>query len=928
MSFRRQTYFLICVGKLKDDPNNADILAQIQEIQLHIVSLGRCQKQVVQRLRKEVEAFKAENANGAKLSVASLLGLNNNNHITPGNEQRDEVVQVKVQTNGISESRRSSKDDYEEVVHNGDVSVTRDICAKERSISVETVSIDEEIIELSNDESSREKHEDTEDIDSRECSAFEECKTVSKQIKFLDNLGLITVSKFDKLQNKKAERKRRSTANPQFVYSNWDIPTKKKKYSYLQSAGNGPQTRQTTRLNGPSPPPPSKCTSKSTSPPIKTTPKSLMLVQKSLAKPAILKNIPESRLISNKTQAENGVNQTSISNFKSSETKAANIPTLSSDSTVEKIEKIEKTENLEKVKNESVCIHCRSPGNLTICDNCSSSYHTFCHSTVSPPPSRLCPLCAQKKLEEIEEEKPIAVVKKNDELPPESVASGIAGQTGEDSEVNKATGGFYKIDATTPKFNVSFNQFPSSTYLIPIASNPIVPTTTITAPEQTIISTPITFTNQFISPVNNSITYPPFIINQFPPQPCITPFIQSEPRISFNYSLPVINTQPEKQQYLIVKKISDPCVGGIVSFSNQQQVQPTLSYKLPSITQESGVVESKEGQSNFIDGSTFFYDQLAGCQSEPAIRNNGKSTTREIPGLNRITTVEKSENVVGNLEPSSPSPTSVDERKQRKSDIRARAKSTEVRLSINDNLESTAKLEASEQFKVSSSPKPETGSLNSLFSSDQKSDFITSSVDKSQQKDFSDLKCGSISNRLFRRIVKDQSSLRTGQSTSEYLKLEEAHLSAPSSTNLVNTVDIVCKSDTLIRSRSCPSVEIINKENDPKQTQKSFIRRKRRSLDSLPYENQTNMKLGERRKKYSRESSEKDTDDEMREDSMSFEANILEDTLTADEGESEISDTPDDIDNERIASSIDMQVLEDFETAMREAETSDTANIK
>ncbi|XP_034947175.1 rho GTPase-activating protein gacZ-like isoform X3 [Chelonus insularis] len=406
----------ICVGKLKDDPNNADILAQIQEIQLHIVSLGRCQKQVVQRLRKEVEAFKAENANGAKLSVASLLGLNNNNHITPGNEQRDEVVQVKVQTNGISESRRSSKDDYEEVVHNGDVSVTRDICAKERSISVETVSIDEEIIELSNDESSREKHEDTEDIDSRECSAFEECKTVSKQIKFLDNLGLITVSKFDKLQNKKAERKRRSTANPQFVYSNWDIPTKKKKYSYLQSAGNGPQTRQTTRLNGPSPPPPSKCTSKSTSPPIKTTPKSLMLVQKSLAKPAILKNIPESRLISNKTQAENGVNQTSISNFKSSETKAANIPTLSSDSTVEKIEKIEKTENLEKVKNESVCIHCRSPGNLTICDNCSSSYHTFCHSTVSPPPSRLCPLCAQKKLEEIEEEKPIAVVKKNDEL--------------------------------------------------------------------------------------------------------------------------------------------------------------------------------------------------------------------------------------------------------------------------------------------------------------------------------------------------------------------------------------------------------------------------------------------------------------------------------------------------------------------------------
>lgn len=84
------------------------------------------QKQVVERLRKEVEAYQAQNSNGVKVSVASLLGLtnnnnninnnyhansNNNNHITPDNDQaKDDIVQVKVQANGLSKRRRLSKD--------------------------------------------------------------------------------------------------------------------------------------------------------------------------------------------------------------------------------------------------------------------------------------------------------------------------------------------------------------------------------------------------------------------------------------------------------------------------------------------------------------------------------------------------------------------------------------------------------------------------------------------------------------------------------------------------------------------------------------------------------------------------------------------------------------------------------------------------
>lgn len=66
-------------------------------------------------MRKELEVFKAENANGSKISIPSLLGLNNNNHITNNNETKHETAVE----NGLT--AKPSKDDYEEVVRNGNV---------------------------------------------------------------------------------------------------------------------------------------------------------------------------------------------------------------------------------------------------------------------------------------------------------------------------------------------------------------------------------------------------------------------------------------------------------------------------------------------------------------------------------------------------------------------------------------------------------------------------------------------------------------------------------------------------------------------------------------------------------------------------------------------------------------------------------------
>lgn len=89
------------------------------------------------------------------------------------------------------------------------------VFSRERSNSVESISYEDDVVEISADENSSEKQDMEE-----ECSIES-----SMQVSFLGTLGLITTTKSIELQNRKAERKRRRTANPQFVYSNWELPT-------------------------------------------------------------------------------------------------------------------------------------------------------------------------------------------------------------------------------------------------------------------------------------------------------------------------------------------------------------------------------------------------------------------------------------------------------------------------------------------------------------------------------------------------------------------------------------------------------------------------------------------------------------------------------------------------------------------------------
>ncbi|KZC07464.1 PHD finger protein 21A, partial [Dufourea novaeangliae] len=745
------------------------------------------QKQVVQRLRKEVETFKAENANGAKVSIASLLGLNNNNHITNNNER-------KLKTTGNDFSTKSSKEDYEEVVRNGDVPSPPQTATrrrKERPSSVETISGEDDVIEVSMDENSNEKSEKEEPV--------KECKQeLTEKINFLSALGLITTSTCAELQNRRAERKRRSTANPQFVYSSLEVPTKRKRHSYLQS-GNVPQTRQTTaRMNGPSPPPVKVAPPKSTSPPSsRTVMKSLIPVQKTATRPNILRNVTESKVYTNKTKVENGPNQIqlpvpTVKTVQSIGNKAVHIPGLPSSLTIERIS-----------NDSAVCISCRNPGTLTVCENCASNYHVSCHS-ISPAPPRICPKCALIEVEDIEdvedgeeeEDEGRAVFKKDEEFATTSHAPGIIRKTREDAEIYKTTCGLHKADAAQKKRGFSkaigINQLPASTFLIPISSNNISSSTV----NQSDVGSSTTISTE----QRENVPYSSIVLNQLP-RSSIAYVDRSEPQVSYAYQLPVSSVQAEKHQsYLIVKKITEPSRRASQS-SDDQSHGAMLNYKLPTT---SGYNPRVQTEISVAQSSVFVGKQLPDAVN----RNRKKQTNRAVPALNRIIDTENlSITTEYQLERSA-----FNGRKSRARQSRNKlginqlrsTRATEILLPTYDNTESDKQLqitkstEPEETGVFSGRPKfrPRTGGLlHSLFAGHNKSYIVTDNSRESRNVGTVDKDTVVGRQQLYHQDYHLESverneppvQLQRGALTKffEHVKLEEAHIPAPLRAKLV-----------------------------------------------------------------------------------------------------------------------------------------------
>ncbi|XP_045479074.1 PHD finger protein 21A-like [Harmonia axyridis] len=155
------------------------------------------------------------------------------------------------------------------------------------------------------------------------------------QIEFLVNFSLTTLDHFKEMQNKRVERKRRTTANPNFIYE--DLPSKRRKNNNYPSSISPPHTRQAVKKkNGRGSPPNDKSEEKN-----------------KLSKQASSESIPE----------------------------------MISDSTNEEL--------FEEILSTS-CNRCNNDGAVLQCVICWEGYHENCADSTFVGASKRCLRCTNK----------------------------------------------------------------------------------------------------------------------------------------------------------------------------------------------------------------------------------------------------------------------------------------------------------------------------------------------------------------------------------------------------------------------------------------------------------------------------------------------------------------------------------------------------
>lgn len=292
--------------------------------------------------------------------------------------------------------------------------------------------------------------------------------------------------------------------------------------------------------------------------------------------------------------------------------------------------------------------------------------------------------------------------------------------------------------------------------------------------------------------------YSSIVLNQLP-RSSIAYVDRTEPQVSYAYQLPITSVQSEKHQsYLIVKKITEPARRANQS-SEDQNHATMLNYKLPITSGYNSRIQTEVSDSSVLIGK-----QLP----DTVGRNRKKQTNRAIPALNRIIDTENlSITAKYQLER-----TTLNGRKSRTRQPRNKfginqlrsTRATEILLPSYDSTESDKQLqitkstEPEETTLFNSRPKyrPRTGGLlHSLFSGHNKSYILTDNSRESRDigpgnKDFSIGR-----QQLYHQSYQLESGerneptvqLQRGALTKffEHVKLEEAHIPAPSRAKLV-----------------------------------------------------------------------------------------------------------------------------------------------
>ncbi|KAI4462607.1 phd finger protein [Holotrichia oblita] len=288
----------VLVAKLKEDPDNTDVQKDIQEAQQSIVIVGLEQKSIIDRLRKEYKAYqKTVKTNTTKNGVE---------------ERRFNL------TNALNRARKQNI-------------ITRSTSATSFSAS---------------DESQSSSSPSTPEPVVNPINPYD-----ISQCEFLNYFGLATHDVYKEMQNRRAERKRRSTANPQFLYTRgWDLTSKRKRNIYLAQNVSPPNTRQAVRNKN-------KTDRGAISPKTNSRPSSPAEPPKKVLAPF------------------------------------PTIPNLPSGLTIERVPPTGR----HGTSDSKQCVECRLPGTLITCESCSNGFHLSCHNRPFVQTPRQCPRCLSNK---------------------------------------------------------------------------------------------------------------------------------------------------------------------------------------------------------------------------------------------------------------------------------------------------------------------------------------------------------------------------------------------------------------------------------------------------------------------------------------------------------------------------------------------------
>nr|XP_023022333.1 PHD finger protein 21A-like isoform X1 [Leptinotarsa decemlineata] len=285
------------LAKLELDPYNVELRTEVGKAESEIISTGLAQKTLLERLRDEYKAYQK--------SIKT-------NFIKHGIEERRFNL-----TNALNRARKQNI-------------VVRSASATSSS-------------------------EDSNEILSAQCSPESQARPLEpqdvSQAEFLHYFGLGSHEVYKEMQNKRAERKRRSTANPQFLYGNkgWDFLThnKRKRNAFLISPISPPHTRQSVKKR-----------QERNSPPLTGT--------------------------TSTQKSEQIANKAVFSSFPS-------IPNLPSGLIIERVSPGSSSPD------SKTCTVCKQSGNLSTCEVCTNGFHISCHNRPLTHTPRQCPKCLTKE---------------------------------------------------------------------------------------------------------------------------------------------------------------------------------------------------------------------------------------------------------------------------------------------------------------------------------------------------------------------------------------------------------------------------------------------------------------------------------------------------------------------------------------------------